>query len=329
MLSTKKSKSQGRGRYVPGEGPEHCDLAFVGEAPGVEEDRVGRPFIGKTGRELERYLRRALHLDRSEVYLTNLVKRLPKDGKITDALIRQYAPELVRELDSLSPRVVVCLGRHASRFFLGDVDMETVHGMAVEKEGRVYFAAYHPAAGLHNTEIQGLVAWDFERLRMLLEGELQPGVMEDEYPNPDYGCLGEQQYSVMYGKIAVDTEGSVSNPWGLSWSTVPGHAAVVRANVDYKMVKAFVGRVIFHNSLYDLGVLRAMGIEIADDQFDDTMIMSYLLCLESQGLKPLAKRHCGMEMHSYAEITRDASYKKAVDYLWKVWELLNEANATA
>lgn len=308
-----------KGRYVGGEGPTPCDLAFVGEAPGIEEDQRGRPFIGKTGLELERYLRRALRRSRADVYLTNLVKRLPEDGKApSQEMIDAYSQDLVRELAAVSPSVVVCLGRCASRFFLGDVDMETVHGMAVEKGGRIYFPAYHPAAGLHNTEIQGLIAWDFERLRMLLNGEIEPGLVEDEHPEPNY-WRSTVDGAIQADIIAVDTEGSSKKPWGLSWATVPGTATVECAGNS----PTFQGRIVLHNSMYDLGVLRAMGIELADDQFDDTMVMAYLLCLESQGLKPLAKRHCGMEMSSYDEIISPATFRLSMDYLWGAWEWLN------
>lgn len=335
-------EASGIGKYCVGEGPVPCRLMFIGEGPGKEEARVGRPFIGKAGRMLEMLCRRMLSLDRSEVYITNLVKRLPEgNGEPTDAMIKEYEHDLIGEIAAVDPVVICCLGRWATRWILGDVDMEVVHGLPVyaavpgiagkgpgaaggNKKARIILPAFHPAAGLHNTELQGTIAWDFGQLRLLLDGKLEPGMPEDGYPEPDY--REARTYFNPGPLVAVDTEGWRENPWGLS---VTGHAGT--ATVNQTGIVGLGGKntkIILHNSMHDLGVLRAMGIDLDDDQFEDTMVMAYLLCVEPQGLKPLARRHSGMEMQSYEEVVGPASYRLAVDYLYKAYQCLDSQSSS-
>jgi hypothetical protein len=139
--------------------------------------------------------------------------------------------------------------------------------------------------------------------------------MEDQYPDTHYGeilnpvtCIDEI--------VAVDTEGYLNDPWMLTMSVKSGDALMSRSAVGFQ------GRVVLHNSMHDLGVLRAMGVELGDDQFDDTMILAYLLCVEPQGLKELAYRLCGMRMDSFSEITAPDNQVLAVEWLLKAAEWL-------
>jgi uracil-DNA glycosylase family 4 len=317
------------GRYVAGEGPCPADVMFIGEGPGFDEDRIGRPFVGKTGRELNRYIERTLGMNRSEVYVTNLIKRrIPNDGDPTEELIRDYTFTLNREIRAVHPKFIGALGRFAVRFLLGDVDMEVVHGIPVSHNGGYTVCPiFHPAAGLHSTEVQAKIAYDFEQMSMCMKGKISPGMPVDEHPDPIYALIEENRKAgpPTEDMVAVDTEGSIENPWGWSLSGAPGTACVVAPPTESHK---FLNRVILHNSMYDLGVLRAMGIELADDQFEDTMVMAYLLCVEPQGLKPLARRHAGMEMHSYEEIISAASYKHAMDWLFGAYEWLSSQSTS-
>jgi uracil-DNA glycosylase family 4 len=279
-------------RYVNGEGPVPSDLMFIGERPGKEENAYGRPFVGKPGKELDRYLWDALHRHRTSVYVTNLCKTYaPGDADPTEEEIRRDAVVLEDEIRTVDPAYVVTLGRFSTRYFIPDADMEVVHGYPRIVGGRCVCPVYHPAAGLHSTEFQGLIAWDFERLAQTVRGEIEPGVAEDEYPEPEYIDI---KAWVAPGDAAVDTEGSIRKPWCLTFSTMAGIAACSRnGDADFR-------HIILHNAMHDLGVLRAMDTRF--ESFDDTMVMAYLLCLEPQGLKALAKRHCGMEMQEYSEL---------------------------
>lgn len=306
-----------RGTFVPGEGPVPCDLMLIGEGPGAEEDKYGRPWVGKAGRELWRYLFQSTHRTRTSVYATNLVKyRVPEDGDPTPDDIARDAPILAQEVQDVAPEIIVCLGRWSVRRFLGDVDMEVCHGIPRLVGHRCIMPIIHPAAGLHSTEFQGTIAWDFEQLAKLLRGEIEPygeGGPVDERPNTDYF---EADGFTMIADAAVDTEGSVRKPWCVSFTGTPGMACCNRiGGVDFR-------HIVLHNALHDIGVLRATNCSY--DTFDDTMIKAYLLCVEPQGLKALAKRHCGMEMSSYDELVAHANRMKAHQYLRKVLGWLNK-----
>jgi len=124
--------------------------------------------------------------------------------------------------------------------------------------------------------------------------------------------------------IAIDTEGSVRKPWSVQFSAKPGTGCLIKAD-DKESIKVFNdwirqsnAKVYLHNSLYDLGVLKSIGIEIPEDNFRDSMILAYNLCIESQGLKALAYRHCSAHQDDYSDIIRDASRDKAIEYLCSV-----------
>jgi uracil-DNA glycosylase family 4 len=295
-------------RYVSGEGPVPSDLMFIGERPGKEENAYGRPFVGKSGKELDRYLWDALHRHRTSVYVTNLVKDwAPGDRDPSPEEILRDTAVLEDEISRVNPEIIVTLGRFSTRYFIPDADMEVVHGYPRIVGSRCVCPIYHPAAGLHSTEFQGLIAWDMERLGRLVKGEIEPVVAEDEYPEPEYIDI---KAWVAPGDAAIDTEGSIKKPWCLTFSTMAGIAACSRnGDADFR-------HIILHNAMYDLGVLRAMGTRF--ESFDDTMVMAYELCLEPQGLKALAKRHCGMEMNSYEELVGPARLEKQTQYLLEV-----------
>jgi DNA polymerase len=290
---------------------------IIGEGPGREELRTGRPFVGQTGKELRRYLWDACHVNVDEVRLTNLFKT---DEEPSEAGAAKAWPELEEEIFQVRARVIVTLGRWATRALLPDSDMDTVHGIPFFTgdmfNTEAVLPVFHPAAGMYDTEIQAKIAYDFQQLNLLLKGKIEPrSGMEDQYPDTHYGeilnpvtCIDEI--------VAVDTEGYLNDPWMLTMSVKSGDALMSRSAVGFQ------GRVVLHNSMHDLGVLRAMGVELGDDQFDDTMIMAYLLCVEPQGLKELAYRLCGMRMDSFSEITAPDNQVLAVEWLLKAAEWL-------
>lgn len=303
------TKYVSRGTFVPGEGPTPCDILIVGEGPGKDEDKWGRPFVGKSGKELNRYLWHSCQRTRTSVYVTNLVKyHVPGDGDPTPEDVARDSSILDAEIADTNPEVIVTLGRFSTRRFLGDVNMEVCHGVPRFVDDRCIFPIYHPAAGLHSTEFQALIYWDFEQLGKLLRGENVEWAAEDEVTKPDYRKL-LYGANIVPGLAAVDTEGSTAKPWCLTWSQTPGMAACDRQGAqDFQ-------HIVLHNAMHDIGVLRAMKVNY--ESFDDTMIMAYNLCVEPQGLKALALRHCGMEMNDYSELVAEPNRRYAIDYLVK------------
>lgn len=257
----------------------------------------------------------AANLDRKQIYVTNLVKDFRDYAKPTAEEISEEMPILLEELERVQPEVVGLLGTFAVETLLHRerAEMERTHGVPVRSgDGRVYIPIYHPAAALHSPDTMATVLDDFLRLGQLLDGEIQ--VREDEW-------LGRETYDLWPGpfyvqtKCAVDTESAGNDPWCLSWSTKPGTANLVKRVPPNS---GFGGHVYLHNSLHDLRVLRQMGIGLDEHQFTDTMVLAYHLCIEPQGLKALAYRHCGAAQDDYVDLIAEPSVTKALEYFLQV-----------
>jgi len=154
-------------------------LAVIGEAPGAEEEKLRRPFVGKAGKNLDSFLE-TLGLIREEIYITNLVKLRP--SRISDAgrivnrppsreEVRLFAPFLTEELALVSPRIVATLGNFALRAMLGD-EKATIgdhHGrLHTLPDGMALFPLYHPASIIYNQSLKAVYADDLDILRRLL-----------------------------------------------------------------------------------------------------------------------------------------------------------------
>jgi uracil-DNA glycosylase family 4 len=158
----------GRNLVVPGEGPEDAEIMFIGEAPGVNEDKQGLPFVGAAGGFLNELLK-SIGLDRSQVYIANVIKCRPQNN-------RDPRPEeidncnawLERQIEIIRPRLIVTLGRFSlARFFPGN-SIGRVHGTSYEQDGVIYFAMYHPAAALHQNALRQTLLTDMAKIPALL-----------------------------------------------------------------------------------------------------------------------------------------------------------------
>ncbi len=140
-----------RTNLVFGTGNEEARLMFVGEGPGAQEDQQGIPFVGRAGKLLDDMLA-MFDLDRSQVYIANIVKCRPPGNR--DPLPEERDacyPWLKQQLDLVDPKLVVCLGRIAAmRFIDPNYKISQQHGQWVEKDGRSYTAIFHPAALLRD-----------------------------------------------------------------------------------------------------------------------------------------------------------------------------------
>lgn len=167
----------GRWNPVIGEGDLCSPVALVGEAPGQKEDETGRPFVGSAGKLLDGLLS-TIGLDRSEVYITNIVKCRPPGNRRPKAEeIRSCTPHLDQQLAAISPRIVAPMGNSATGYFLkrfGRVraSIGEIHGRSFEVGvpwGRVIvFPLYHPAALLYNRGLEAELRRDFESLSSLM-----------------------------------------------------------------------------------------------------------------------------------------------------------------
>jgi len=170
------------GKYVGGEGRTPSFIMLVGEAPGVEESKRGRPFVGQAGKELTVYLRRAAMIERGTVYVTNMVKRHPPDNRDpTPAEIEEYGGILEREIAECMPTYVGALGRIAATWFMQWQEapvMERVHGFAyacprvtaLTGKPAWVMPIYHPALGLHKRPMMKQIMEDFTAFGGLVRG---------------------------------------------------------------------------------------------------------------------------------------------------------------
>ena len=151
-------------KAVPGEGPANAQIMFIGEAPGFNEDRQGRPFVGAAGKFLDELLALA-GLRRSDVFIGNVVKHRPPNNRDPEAdEIAACAGYLERQIAAIDPRVIVTLGRFSmARWFPGE-KISRIHGQPRWVDGRMIVPMMHPAAALHQAQNRPLIEADFRRL---------------------------------------------------------------------------------------------------------------------------------------------------------------------
>ncbi len=158
-----------RTNAVPGEGPIDADVLFIGEAPGANEDRLGRPFVGQAGAFLEELLAEA-GLRREEVYICNVLKcRPPGNRDPLPGEIEACRGYLDRQIDLIDPAVVVTLGRYSMARYFPNQTISRIHGRPKRIGTRVYVPMYHPAAALHQQSLRETIVNDFRALRQVIE----------------------------------------------------------------------------------------------------------------------------------------------------------------
>lgn len=149
-----------RTNAVPGEGSPDTEVVFVGEGPGFNEDRLGRPFVGRAGDLLVKLLG-SIEWRRPDVFITNVVKCRPPDNRDPEPdEIAACAPYLRRQLEVLDPALVVTLGRHSMARFRPGARISQVHGTTAPVDpstgarDAIALAMYHPAAALRTPAIE-------------------------------------------------------------------------------------------------------------------------------------------------------------------------------
>jgi len=139
--------------HVPGEGNPHAGFVCVGEAPGAQEDRTGRPFVGDAGELLTKILA-AIQFERDQVFICNVLKHRPPGNRDPlPAEVTACAPFLVRQLALLKPQVILALGRFAGNTLLGtDAKLADLRGKVHRYHGIPMVVTYHPSALLRNPD---------------------------------------------------------------------------------------------------------------------------------------------------------------------------------
>lgn len=165
--------SEGRKNVVFGMGDSHADLMFVGEGPGEHEDEQGLPFVGRSGKLLDKLMAQELGLERSQVYITNVVKcRPPGNRDPRSEEIAACRPYLKRQLELIAPKVIVSLGNPAAQTLLGTrVGISKLRGRRYRFGEAVLVPTYHPAALLRGgAELLPQARADFVLAKLSLKG---------------------------------------------------------------------------------------------------------------------------------------------------------------
>jgi len=329
------------GRKVPIWGKLPCKYLIIGEGPGKVEANSGIPFQGAAGADLEWvYLKRAAKMRRSDFAITNVVKYRTDedDSDPTEIDIQRDEEELMAEIMVCDPEIIIAVGKVAARWLLSDgdsftqwvkdiragnwddVNMDEIHGVPMicpRYPDKRMIVCLHPAAGLHQAErYYQQIFWDFQQVGRLIRGEIScyepQGVLHYSEVDDNFS-LGQPAL------VAVDTEGSVSQPWGLSISAEEGRAFVLRGSEDSPakdaIRQAFRERVVMHNALYDIPVLEALHTPVPLDRVEDTMLLAYLLPHLPRGLKPLAFKLFGIKQPHYENVVKEAEEKICREYL--------------
>lgn len=182
-VCTRCELHRSRTNAVPGEGNPETDVMFVGEAPGMNEDRQGRPFVGNAGRFLDEMLE-SIEWPRESVYITNVVKSRPPGNR--DPLpdeIEACSVWINRQIEIIDPLLIVTLGRFSMEQWLKDERISRIHGKPRYVGSRAIVPLYHPAAALHQPSLRQVVEEDFKKLPLILDEVRAKRESGDEPPD--------------------------------------------------------------------------------------------------------------------------------------------------
>ncbi len=163
--------SQSRTNAVPGDGrTDSPQLMLVGEAPGRNEDLAGKPFVGAGGKLLDSILKEA-GIERSDVYITNIVKCRPPDNRkpLGDEVETCTENYLEKQIELLKPKLICTLGATALEYFTGSKVMGESRGKLIKtNSGRLVFPTYHPAAVFRNRSFRALLQQDMKKVKSII-----------------------------------------------------------------------------------------------------------------------------------------------------------------
>lgn len=169
-VCTKCELYKGRTHAVPGEGPAHAEIMLIGEGPGANEDKQGRPFVGASGKFLDELLSQA-GVTRADVWITNVVKCRPPGNRDPEMVEIETCTTnyLDQQIKIVNPSIIVTLGRHSMSRFIPDAKITQIHGQMQKIGKRFIIPMFHPAAALHQQRFRPLLLEDFAKLPAQLE----------------------------------------------------------------------------------------------------------------------------------------------------------------
>jgi len=167
---TKCALHKGRNKFVFGSGNPNADVMVIGEGPGAEEDKQGLPFVGRAGQLLTDILK-AIKFTREEVFIGNIVKcRPPANRTPLPEEMNTCIPYLVKQIELIKPKLILCLGLTAAKGLLNKKDsLTSLRGQVFEYEGIKTMVTFHPAALLRNPNWKKDCWVDVQKFRKLYD----------------------------------------------------------------------------------------------------------------------------------------------------------------
>lgn len=270
-------------------------IAVVGEAPGAEEERVGKPFVGDAGKVLEHLMKIG---GLRECYITNVVKcrppenRKPRKGEV-EVCFNAWCKQEIKDKE-----VVILLGDTALKAIFPNRSLSDVEGSVLFKDGKRYIPMYHPAACLHSPELSYPMLVSWKRLPQLLR-------MEPMELDVEAKIATEEWIERLDGLVAIDTETETlgGRLIGVGLATEHDSAFVPAGPLLAVLAKKLSSlRLIAHNWKYDLSVLVKHGVADWGLEAYDTMVIAHLCHINRLGLKQLALFLFGIDTPGWEEL---------------------------
>ncbi len=167
-----KSLPLQKSNLVFGEGSSEADIFFIGEAPGLKEDQLGRPFVGRSGQLLTKTIE-SVGLRREDVYISNIVKRRPPENRNPlSAEINAYKPYLQEQIEIIKPKIIVTLGRFSFNYFISNGKISRDQGKVFKMDNFLLIPMFHPAAALRGAKTLVEFQKSFKKLANTLKKTL-------------------------------------------------------------------------------------------------------------------------------------------------------------
>lgn len=168
VAKCKLCKKNKFGLPVPGEGNPYAKIMFIGEAPGIEESKIGKPFVGRAGKFLNKLLE-LIKVKRSGVFLTSPLKYYPGKRSIRNWEIEHGKFHLKKQIEVIQPKIIVLLGNVAIKASLGrNYKVSKIHGKLIKKDNTLYYPTFHPSAAMRFPKIKELTIKDFIKLKKII-----------------------------------------------------------------------------------------------------------------------------------------------------------------
>ena len=302
-------------------GPTNAELMIVGEAPGVDEEKYGTPFVGRSGQLLTSLLQK-VGIDRSKCFITNVVVCRPTDNKgnndtPSSDMIKACGERLDHELAKVKPKIVLLLGNIAIKRFLGNrYNLQNSEGVPFKQNGTIFVPTYHPAALLRDPSKTKIVEqtlkrvvewfktdpheWSFESYKILFDKNEIIRCINLLEQKPLWCCDIETSdilyesviYTIAFSSGDLTFGFPIRRPDGsLYWS----ESDLTQIVDNLKRLFSNESKKVFHNAMFDLMYLKKeLGIE-CKNLYGDTLVIAYLLDEKARkyGLKSIIWKYLG------------------------------------